>query len=124
LFVEAMLHFGGVSSSQSQMLALTDSQLAHLAIAATRIDPRHRGQWLRAIAAKLDPPTLSCEQTKSRTPAARRQARVRARRKNGVQERPERSQRPRGPQRLAVLLEARPQGLAFGRLFRTFVFSY
>jgi len=38
------------------MLALTDAALAHLAIAATRIDPRRRGQWLQEIAAKLDPP--------------------------------------------------------------------
>jgi len=28
------------------MLALTDSALARLAIAATRVDPRERGRWL------------------------------------------------------------------------------
>jgi hypothetical protein len=61
------------------MLALTDAALAHLAIAATRIDPRRRGQWLRAVAAKLDPP-----QPRARTPAARRQAKTRTRRKNGT----------------------------------------
>jgi len=38
------------------MLALTDSALAHLAIAATGVDPRQRREWLREIAAKLDPP--------------------------------------------------------------------
>lgn len=62
------------------MLALTDAALARLCIAATRIDPRHRGQWLRDLAAKLDPPSVRAENP--RTDAARRQARVRQRRKN------------------------------------------
>jgi len=77
------------------MLALTDVALAHLCIAATGIDPRRRGQWLQEIAAKLDPPGAGDHQQKQqrvenggdhpqRTPAARRQARVRARRKNGM----------------------------------------
>src|SRR5262245_53250586 len=61
------------------MLALTDAALAHLAIAATGIDPRRRGRWLREIAAKLDP-----DIGPERSPAARRQARVRARRRNGL----------------------------------------
>ena len=70
------------------MLALTDAALAHLVIAATAIDPRHRGQWLRELAAKLDPPIKIPERNDDReqgerTPAARRQARVRQRRKNG-----------------------------------------
>jgi hypothetical protein len=43
------------------MLALTDSALAHLAIAATAIDPRHRQRWLRDIAAKLDPPRIPAD---------------------------------------------------------------
>src|SRR5262245_54668505 len=39
------------------MLAFTDdSALARLFIAATRIHPDQRGQWLRDIAAKLDTP--------------------------------------------------------------------
>jgi hypothetical protein len=38
------------------MLALSDAALAHLALAATRIDPRHRQRWLQELAAKLDPP--------------------------------------------------------------------
>jgi len=67
------------------MLALTDSALAYLAIAASRVDPRHLGQWLRAIAAKLDPPiNVNGREHGERTPAARRQARVRQRRKNGI----------------------------------------
>jgi len=37
LFVDAMLHFSGVSSSQSQMLALTDAALARLCIDAIRL---------------------------------------------------------------------------------------
>ena len=61
------------------MLALTDEGFAHLAIAATAIPPEARERWLREIAAKLDPPG-----PRARSPAARRQARVRARRKNGV----------------------------------------
>ena len=66
------------------MLALTDAALAHLAIAATRVDPRRRGQWLRDLAAKLDPPNVSITNVtpRQRTPAAQRQARVRQRRKN------------------------------------------
>src|SRR5215472_17188642 len=62
------------------MLALTDAALARLCIAATRIDPRRRGRWLREIARKLDPPKFDCSTPKqSQTPAARRQARVRQR---------------------------------------------
>jgi hypothetical protein len=67
------------------MLALTDSALAHLAIAATGVDPRQRREWLRDIAAKLDPPiNVNGREHGERTPAARRQARVRQRRKNGI----------------------------------------
>ena len=67
------------------MLALTDSALAHLAIAATGVDPRQRHEWLRAIAAKLDPPiNVNDREPGERTPAARRQARVRERRRNGI----------------------------------------
>jgi hypothetical protein len=36
------------------MLAFTDSALARLCIAATRVDPRERGRWLEDTAAKLD----------------------------------------------------------------------
>jgi hypothetical protein len=43
------------------MLALTDAALARLCIAATRIDPRRRGRWLREIAAKLDPPSIPAD---------------------------------------------------------------
>ena len=71
------------------MLAFTDSALARLCIAASRVDPRRRRQWLQEIAAKLDPQTVDLPDDivrtqVERTPAARRQARVRARRKNGT----------------------------------------
>jgi len=71
------------------MLALTDVGLAYLCIAASRIDPRRRRQWLQEIAANLDPQTVDLPddivlKQVERTPAARRQARVRARRKNGM----------------------------------------
>jgi hypothetical protein len=61
------------------MLAFTDTAFARLCIAASRIDPRRRRQWLQEIAAKLDPPG-----PRARTSAARRQARVRQRRREGV----------------------------------------
>jgi hypothetical protein len=40
------------------MLALTDSALAIIAIGATGVRRERRGQWLRDIAAKLDPPRV------------------------------------------------------------------
>jgi hypothetical protein len=40
------------------MLALTDAALARICIGATRIHPGRRQQWLREIAAKLDPPGI------------------------------------------------------------------
>jgi len=43
------------------MLALTDSALAHLCIAATAIHPGARSSWLREIAAKLDPPRIPAD---------------------------------------------------------------
>ncbi|HMF28579.1 MAG TPA: hypothetical protein VKE42_07390 [Candidatus Cybelea sp.] len=55
------------------MLALTDAALARLAIAATGIDPRRRRQWLREVAAKLDP----ASEARAPSPDARRRARVR-----------------------------------------------
>src|SRR5262245_13996695 len=64
-------------ASMRRMLALTDAQLADLAIAATAVDHRRRKRWLRDLADRIDPP-------RARSPAARRQARVRARRRNGV----------------------------------------
>ena len=39
------------------MLALDDAVLARLAIAATRIAPAQRGQWLTQFADHIDPPT-------------------------------------------------------------------
>jgi hypothetical protein len=36
------------------MLALTDSQLGMLAIAATAVPPSQRGRWLKQIANELD----------------------------------------------------------------------
>jgi hypothetical protein len=85
--VEAMLHFGGVGSSQSQMLALTDAALAYLCIAATRVDPRERGQWLQIIAGKLE--ALCTEEISSaieddRSPEARRKALQREREDNDL----------------------------------------
>jgi hypothetical protein len=56
------------------MLALTDAALARVIIAATAVPPGRRRQWLRELSAKLDPP---------RTPAVRRQARWRARQRDG-----------------------------------------
>ena len=86
LFVDAMLHFSGVSSSQSQMLALDDGALARLAIAASRVDPRERGRWLRAIAGKFE---ALCEGDipageDDRTPEARRKALERERQDNDL----------------------------------------
>jgi hypothetical protein len=66
------------------MLALTDSALARLCIAATRVDPRRRGQWLRQIAERIDPQIMNLNDNRDRTPAARRQAKVRARRRNAT----------------------------------------
>src|SRR5262245_60995031 len=37
------------------MLAFDDAALARIVIGATRVDPRHRGKWLRELAEKLDP---------------------------------------------------------------------
>ena len=87
LFVEAMLHFSGVSSSQSQMLALTDAAFARLCIAASRVDPRERAQWLQTVAAKLE--ALCTEEISSaneddRTPEARRKALERERQDNDL----------------------------------------
>jgi hypothetical protein len=56
------------------MLALDDGALARVMIAATAVPPGRRRQWLRELSAKLDPP---------RTPAVRRQARWRARQRDG-----------------------------------------
>jgi len=69
------------------MLALTDAALARLAIAATRIDPREREQWLQIIAAKLE--ALCTEEISSvgeddRTPEARRKALQREREDNDL----------------------------------------
>jgi hypothetical protein len=61
------------------MLAFTDSAFARLAIAATRIAPEQRERWLQEIAAKLDPPPVS----RTITPAAIRQRKVRANRAAG-----------------------------------------
>jgi len=36
------------------MLAFTDQGLAYLCIAATRVDPRRRGEWLKEVAARLE----------------------------------------------------------------------
>ena len=69
------------------MLALSDSALARICIAATRVDARRRRRWLQEVAAKFDPPSIITKadsNNRKRTPAARRQARVRQRRKNGL----------------------------------------
>jgi hypothetical protein len=39
------------------MLALSDSALARLCIGATRVRRERRGQWLRKIAERVDPPS-------------------------------------------------------------------
>jgi hypothetical protein len=69
------------------MLALTDSALARLAIAATRVDPRERGQWLRIIAAKLEAlctEEILCADEDDRSPKARRKALERERQDNDL----------------------------------------
>jgi hypothetical protein len=38
------------------MLALTDTQLSMLAIAATAVPSSQRGRWLRGVADRIDPP--------------------------------------------------------------------
>ncbi|HKQ86025.1 MAG TPA: hypothetical protein VJS43_04565 [Candidatus Acidoferrales bacterium] len=53
------------------MLALTDSQLGMLAIAATAVTPSQRGRWLKQIANELDG-------DRARQQNARRVARCRA----------------------------------------------
>ena len=68
------------------MLALTDVGLAYLCIAATRVDPRERGQWLQTIGAKLE---ALCEGDipvgeDDRTPEARRKALERVRQDNDL----------------------------------------
>ena len=70
------------------MLALTDAALARICIGASRVSRGRRRRWLAGIADKLDPPpipTVVAEATNfpRRSPAARRQARVRERRRNG-----------------------------------------
>jgi len=68
------------------MLAFTDSALARLCIAATRVDPRERGAWLEAMAAKLEalcgepPPAGEAD----RSPEARRKALQREREDNDL----------------------------------------
>lgn len=59
------------------MLALTDSALARLCIAATRIRRGRRRQWLQDIAARIDPPRAIIR-------SRERSRRSRARRKNGM----------------------------------------
>src|SRR5262245_14964485 len=51
-------HRAGIGSSQS-MLALTDSALARLCIAATRMRAVERKRWLRELANKIAPPQRS-----------------------------------------------------------------
>src|SRR5262249_43466693 len=74
------------------MLALTESQLARLAIAATATAPEQRDQWLRELADRVDPPTIPTDvpsatnlppTQRARTPAAVRQRKLRANRKAG-----------------------------------------
>src|SRR5262245_5434954 len=69
------------------MLAFSDESLARLVRRARDVPWRQRRAWLHELADKLDPPIdqeRSTETTVPRSPAARRQARVRARRMNGV----------------------------------------
>jgi len=68
------------------MLALTDAALARLCIAASRVDPRERGQWLQIVAAKLE---ALCEENTpagedDRSPEARRKALERQRQDNDL----------------------------------------
>src|SRR5262249_14909808 len=49
-------NFNGAGSSQSQMLALTDSALARLCIGAPAVPHERRRRWLRDIADRIDPP--------------------------------------------------------------------
>jgi hypothetical protein len=71
------------------MLALTDSALAYLAIAATAVAPEQRERWLRDLADRVDPPTIPVVVTdatnvRRRSPAAARQRRHVARQRAGI----------------------------------------
>lgn len=52
------------------MLAFTDQGLAYLCVAATRLDPRRRGEWLEQVAARLE--ARSASEQAARVEAARR----------------------------------------------------
>jgi hypothetical protein len=67
------------------MLAFADdAAIARLFIAATRIPHERRKQWLAGVADRVDPAIATVvPSATNRSPAARRQARVRQRRKNG-----------------------------------------
>ena len=75
------------------MLALDDGALARLCIGATRVRRHRRSRWLKDIAAELETPTISRAKSvadvtngspaaeQPRSPAAVRQAKLRANRK-------------------------------------------
>src|SRR5262245_20862275 len=64
------------------MLQLSDQGIAYLAIAATRVDPRRRGQWLRELAEKFDP--ASAHPPAKLAARRERSRRSRKRRRNGM----------------------------------------
>jgi hypothetical protein len=47
---------GFAAVDNTTMLALTDAQLAHLAIAATAVEERRRRGWLKDVAERIDRP--------------------------------------------------------------------
>jgi hypothetical protein len=61
-----------------EMLALTDAALARLCIGATRVSRGRRQRWLKDIAERIDPPPHH------RAIVRARQARHRARQRNGI----------------------------------------
>ena len=63
------------------MLALTDAALARLCVAASSVRHGRRQQWLREIAAKLDPPRIPADLPRGDRKAAKRMARSEAARR-------------------------------------------
>jgi hypothetical protein len=64
---------GFAAVDNTTMLALTDAQLAHLAIAATAVEERRRRGWLKDVAERIDGPPRRVASARARK--ARQRAR-------------------------------------------------
>ncbi|HVI64666.1 MAG TPA: hypothetical protein VM910_19085 [Bradyrhizobium sp.] len=64
---------GFAAVDNTTMLALTDAQLAHLAIAATAVEERRRRGWLKDVAERIDRPPRRVASARARK--ARQRAR-------------------------------------------------